>query len=282
MHCKVSVIIPTLNRCSQLKKAVDSVLNQTCRDFEVIVVDDGSTDGTRDLFNPWPVQVLYLFQQNQGVAAARNAGIRRAQGEWLAFLDSDDAWLPEKLERQLEFHGKNPGVKISQTEEIWIRNNRRINPMKKHKKPAGWIFEPCLQLCLISPSSVLLAREIFDRVGLFDESFPVCEDYEFWLRCALLYEVGLVNTPLAVKYGGHEDQLSRRYWGMDRFRILALEKILRHASLTPVQREACLRELAEKCRIYAEGCQKRGRRAEAFEFLKKPEQYGLNHAVFQT
>lgn len=282
MSCKVSVIIPAFNRFAMLKKALASVLSQTYRDFELIIVDDGSTDGTASLFKSCPPQVIYLFQDNQGVASARNAGIRRAQGEWLAFLDSDDTWLPEKLALQMEFHRKNPGIKISQTEEVWIRNGKRVNPMNKHKKVSGWIFEHCLPLCLISPSSVILAREIFDGTGVFDESFTVCEDYEFWLRCALRYEIGLINRPLTVKYGGHADQLSKRYWGMDRFRIMGLEKILHQNSLTAAQREACLRQLAEKCRIYAHGCKKRNRLQEAVEFLEKPLKYGLNHAVFQA
>ena len=269
----VSVIIPTFDRQSWLEKAVDSVLRQTYKDFELIVVDDGSMDNTRSLFKSNLPQVTYLYQKNQGVAAARNAGIRAAQGEWLAFLDSDDAWLPGKLERQMAYHRENPRLKISQTEEIWIRNGRRVNPMNKHKKLSGWIFEPSLPLCLISPSSVILAREVFERTGLFDESFTVCEDYEFWLRCTILYEIGLVNEALVVKHGGHPDQLSRRFWGMDKFRILAMEKMLSSGLLTTAQKEACARELAQKCRIYAQGCQKRGRKNEALEFLEKPKRF---------
>lgn len=270
---QVSVIIPTFNRKDWLTKAVDSVLSQTFTDFELIVVDDGSTDDTRSLFKTAETRVSYLYQQNQGVAAARNAGVRAAQGEWLAFLDSDDAWLPSKLEKQMAFHQHNPRFKISQTEEIWIRNGRKVNPMNKHKKLSGWIFESSLPLCLISPSSVILAREIFERTGHFDESFTVCEDYEFWLRCTVCYEVGLISEALAVKYGGHPDQLSRQYWGMDKFRILAMEKMLNGGLLTSAQREACLRELAQKCRIYAQGCQKRGRKDEALEFLEKPKRF---------
>lgn len=270
---QVSVIIPTFNRKSWLEKAVDSVLCQTFADFELIVVDDGSTDDTRTLFKTAETRVSYLYQENQGVASARNAGIHAAQGKWIAFLDSDDAWLPEKLEKQIDFHRKNPRFKISQTEEIWIRNGRRVNPMNKHKKLSGWIFEPSLPLCLISPSSVILAREVFERAGLFDESFTVCEDYEFWLRCAVRYEVGLLSEALAVKHGGHPDQLSRQYWGMDKFRILAMEKTLNSGLLTAAQREVCVRELALKCRIYAQGCQKRGRKNEALEFLEKPKRF---------
>lgn len=270
MKPKVSIIIPTFNRFSRLKQAVDSILLQTYRDFELIVVDDGSTDRTRELFENCPPQVFYVFQKNKGVAAARNEGINKARGQWLAFLDSDDTWLPEKLARQMAFHQKNPDIKISQTEEVWIRNGKRVNPMKKHKKVSGWIFEPCLRLCLISPSSVILAREVFDRVGIFDESFPVCEDYELWLRCTLRYAVGLVDNTLVIKHGGHEDQLSKRYWGMDRLRILALEKILGQDGLSAGQRESCLRELTEKCRIYALGCKKRNRSDEFTEFSEKP------------
>lgn len=269
----VSVIIPTYNRRAWLQKALLSVLSQTYDDFEIVVIDDGSTDETSDLFENAPPKVRYFYQENQGVASARNLGIHHSRGTWLAFLDSDDCWLPQKLKVQMKFHRNHEDFKISQTEEIWIRNGVEVNPMKKHKKPSGWIFEPSLSLCLVSPSSVLVSREVFNQVGFFDETFPVCEDYELWLRVSLFFPIGLVEKALVLKHGGHSDQLSQRFWGMDRFRIKALEKILTSYPLSPQQRQACLEKLDEKCKIYAQGCSRRNRLAEALSFLELPQRY---------
>jgi len=133
----VSVIIPTFNRAWILEEAVDSVLSQEFQDFELIVVDDGSTDNTWDILNGYQENVILVRQENKGVSAARNRGIGLASGELIAFLDSDDLWLPKKLSAQVEFFNSNPDALICQTEEIWIRNGVRVNPKKKHKKPSG-------------------------------------------------------------------------------------------------------------------------------------------------
>lgn len=220
----------------------------------------------------------YLYQDNRGPAAARNAGLRQATGEWLAFLDSDDYWLPEKLAAQMDYHLET-GHEVSQTEEIWIRKGVRVNPMRKHRKPSGWIFEPSLALCLISPSSVMMSRRVLERIGMFDESFPVCEDYELWLRLTLSFPVGLVAKPLVVKEGGHPDQLSKRFWGMDRFRIQAIEKILSGESLPESRRACAVEELEWKCRIYANGCLKRNRTHEARVYLDRAKRYAGIHEI---
>ena len=190
------------------------------------MVDDGSTDETYQQFPVAFPTVKFLHQNNQGVSSARNRGIREAAGDWLAFLDSDDEWLPNKLERQLAEIEKTPEYRMSHTNEVWIRRGRRVNPMKKHRKYGGWIFDKCLPLCTISPSSALVHRSVLEQVGTFDESFEVCEDYELWLRICSQYPVLYLEEPLIVKYGGHEDQLSHSTWGLDRFRIRALEKLL--------------------------------------------------------
>lgn len=269
---KVSVIIPTFNRAESVQRAVESVQGQTFRDLELIVVDDGSTDDTNRFFSRKQPNIKYLRQENRGVAAARNAGIRAADSPYIAFLDSDDHWLPGKLEWQMYFH-ETTGQKISQTEEIWIRHGKRANPKDKHRKPSGWMFEPSLKLCLISPSAVLLDREVFDACGFFDESFEICEDYELWLRVTARYPVGLLSEPLVVKYGGHPDQLSRKHWGMDRWRIRAMEKILAGGGLTDVQKKACIRELRSKCSVYAAGCRKRDKPAEADQYARLAARY---------
>ena len=202
--------MPTFNRAHCLERAIDSVLDQTFRDYELIVVDDGSTDHTADLLKRYDDSLKSIHQQNRGVSAARNTGIRAARGELIALLDSDDCWLPTKLERQVDFFETHPQAQVCQTEEIWIRNGRRVNPKRRHRKFSGLIFEKSLPLCLVSPSAVMLRKSLFDQVGLFDERLPACEDYDLWLRITWKYPVDLILAPLIVKHGGHADQLSRR------------------------------------------------------------------------
>ena len=260
---QISVIIPTFNRCEKLRRAIQSVRRQEGVPYELIVVDDGSEDGTARMIQEEFPGAGYFFQSNQGPAAARNRGVKQARGKWIAFLDSDDEWLAGKLETQLDFLKQNPGCKIVQTEEIWIRGGRRVNPMKKHQKFGGFIFEKCLPLCIISPSAVLMSRDLFMDAGGFDESLPACEDYDLWLRVAAQFPVGLIAKPYVIKYGGHADQLSRRFTAMDRFRIQALVKILNSGVLAPDQEKAARKTLEEKSKIYIQGAQKRGKSLEA-------------------
>lgn len=263
MKPEISVIIPTFNRVEVLPRALNSVLNQQNVSFEVLVIDDGSTDGTRELIAGSFPQVSYFYQQNQGPSAARNRGIENARGTWIAFLDSDDEWMPGKLEAQLGFFFAEPSYRIAQTEEIWIRNGKRVNAMNKHKKYGGWIFEKCLPLCNVSPSAVMVHRKLFDEIGLFDETLPACEDYDLWLRIAAKNPIGLLEKTYLIKYGGHEDQTSRKYPAMDRFRIQSLLKILKSGILNPEQTDAAHAMLEEKSRIFIQGALKRGKNTEA-------------------
>jgi glycosyltransferase involved in cell wall biosynthesis len=262
---RVTVIIPTYNRAWCLREAVDSVLAQDFRDFELIVVDDGSTDDTPQLLQEYGEAIRVFRQENRGVSAARNAGIAVSRGALIAFLDSDDLWLQGKLARQVEFFKAHADALICQTEEIWVRNGRRVNPGKRHRKRGGMIFEPSLDLCLVSPSAVMVRRELFQCVGFFDEGLPACEDYDLWLRVSSRYAVHLIDIPLIVKRGGHPDQLSRTA-GLDKFRISAIVKLLGSDRLSIEQRRAAVRTLKRKCTVYAGGCRKRGRMTEAEHF----------------
>ena len=265
----VSVIIPTFNRAMKTARAVASVLYQTFTDYEIIVVDDGSQDNTEAVMRQFEGRIRYVvIPSNQGVSVARNRGIRESQAPWIAFLDSDDYWLPRKLAVQTAFFEERPKAVICQTQEIWIRNGRYANPKKRHQKPSGDIFEPSLRLCLVSPSAVMMRRSLVEEVGLFDEALPVCEDYDLWLRIACRYPVHLIEDRLLIKEGGHADQLSSRYQGMDRFRVQALVKLMQRGYLAPRQQEALLKELSLKCRIYGMGCIKRGKGAEGARYLE--------------
>ncbi len=262
----VSVIIPTYNRWPMVGAAVASVLAQSYRDFELIVVDDGSTDGTSTELIQFGSQLRYFRQERSGVSAARNVGVRQSCGRLIAFLDSDDLWQPDKLKIQVHFMENSPEVQICQTDEVWFRHGVRVNPRIKHRKPSGDIFERSLDLCLVSPSAVMLTREVFDRSGGFDESLPVCEDYDLWLRIARDYPVPLIEQPLVVKHGGHTDQLSHSLWGMDRYRLIALQKLLR-AGIAGAQRAAVLRVLHNKVAVLVQGARKRGKVADAERYL---------------
>jgi glycosyltransferase involved in cell wall biosynthesis len=270
----VTVIIPTYNRGWIVQEAIDSVLDQDFSDFELIVVDDGSDDNTREILGAYANAITVLHQSNRGVSAARNRGITEASGQLIAFLDSDDLWLPGKLATQVKFFEKNAAAMINQTQEIWIRNGKRVNPKKRHHKFSGMIFERSLALCLVSPSAVMIRKSLFDIVGGFDESLPACEDYDLWLRISCRYPVHLIDFPLIIKRGGHDDQLSKAI-GLDKYRIQSLISIIDSDLLTPQQYKAAVITLKQKSEVYAGGCRKRGRQAEAEYFSALAEKYPI-------
>ena len=266
---KISVIIPTFNRKHTLQRAIDSVLAQTFKPYEIIIVDDGSKDGTKEwLLQNYP-SVQYIHQPNNGVSSARNKGIQISQGSWIALLDSDDEWMPEKLEYQSRFLEANRDSSFCHTNEIWIRNGVRVNQMKKHKKYGGDIFKHCLDICRISPSSSIIKKDVFEEVGAFDESLTVCEDYDLWLRVTAKFNILFLDEPLIKKYGGHLDQLSRVPEGIEQYRIRSLEKILSMGSLTETQFRSAKDMLIHKLNIYAKGLKKRDKYEELTSTEKK-------------
>ena len=289
---RISVVIPVHNRSRLLARALSSVAQQSYPPREVLVVDDGSSDDPQAVQHLWhkayPNLPLRWFRTHSheasqrqrvsaasggarkrqrvgedtmsrvsGVSYARNLGIREARGEWIALLDSDDKWLPHKLQLQVTHLQKKPQLQIVHGEEIWLRNGVRVNPRKIHRKSGGKIFFSCLPRCVLSPSAVLIKKSLFAQVGLFAEDLPVCEDYDLWLRITARYEVGFVEQAIVVKYGGHRDQLSRQYAAIDCYRALALSRLLPQLAC-PQQRAAVLAELQRKVAIVLRGCAKRG------------------------
>ncbi len=252
----ISVIVPTFNRAHTLERALNSVIHQTCPPVEIIVVDDGSNDTTTAMIEAWRTTAdfsgnfVYLKTANRGVSSARNAGAQAATSPWLAFLDSDDEWLPHKLNTQAPLTEDYPLV---HGEEIWIRNGVRVNAMKKYEKSGGRIFKRCVDICCISPSSVLISKDLFTKLDGFRSDFPVCEDYELWLRITARHEVGFVSEPVQKKYGGHEDQLSRLYKAMDFYRCRALVPFLENRDITAEERAHVIKVLIEKCEILIQG-----------------------------
>ncbi|MAN00405.1 MAG: glycosyl transferase [Rhodobacteraceae bacterium] len=279
---EVSVIIPTYNREKFISECVQSVLAQTLPAREIIIVDDGSTDATynilRDLgFNSLSTKktvLRYFFQQNRGVSSARNLGIKEARSEYIALLDSDDLWLKSKLDRQVSaFQNDTQSSRLCHTDEIWIRNGVRVNQHKKHKKHGGNVFQSCLKLCCISPSSAMMHRSVFEDFGFFDEDLPACEDYDFWLRYSAKEDVNFIDETLIIKKGGHSDQLSGAHWGMDRFRIYSIEKILKEPDLTLVNKTEAIHEVILKLEILINGSQKRQKFAYAENMLQKKQHW---------
>jgi len=270
----VSVIIPTYNRGWILEEAVDSVLSQDFYNFELIVVDDGSEDNSSDILASYGDRIKVIKQENKGVSSARNRGIASSSGRYIAFLDSDDLWLPGKLSAQLAFFESNPGALICQTEEIWVKNGKRVNPGKRHKKMSGFYFEKALELCMVSPSAVMVKKNLFDMAGLFDETLPACEDYDMWLRVNCRHPIYLIDTPLIIKRGGHHDQLSGMH-SLDKYRIQSIIKLIENRLLSGDQQKLAIKVLEGKCRVYSDGCLKRGRIDEALYYIEITESYNL-------
>lgn len=256
---EISVVVPVYNRGNVVKRALDSIMNQSHAPDEIIIVDDGSTDETREQLKNYGDRITTIFlEHNSGPSKARNTGVSLATAEWIAFLDSDDCWKKDKLKNQIEFMKKYPFYQILQSDEIWIRNGRRVNPCRHHAKPADWIWDASLERCLVSPSGVLIRKSLFKQYGGFDESLPVCEDYDLWLRISRHHPVGLEPSLSVVKYGGHSDQLSRTFIAMDSFRVRALNELLKRET-DPAFRQKIINVLEKKTKILIKGYEKRGK-----------------------
>jgi glycosyltransferase involved in cell wall biosynthesis len=268
MFPAVSVVIPTYNRAQFVFAAIASVIAQRATKFELIVVDDGSTDDTwRELErtaaavhaeHDYRVAMRIVRTENRGVAAARNTGIALASAPLIAFLDSDDLWGPDKLACQIEYMRAHPQYVISQTDEYWLRSGASVNPGLRHRKAAGDIFIDSLRTCLVTPSTVIIHTALLRELDGFDEDFTAAEDYDLWLRILVRHQIGFVPEYHATRRSGHKGQLSATVPAIDRFRILALLKLLAGYDLSDAQRQAVCDVLAEKCGIYAKGLVRRG------------------------
>lgn len=266
---KISVVIPTYNRIALVERAIDSVLMQSIKPFDIIVVDDGSDDGTSEMIQKKYRSINLVQQQNSGVSAARNNGIKHAKGDWISLLDSDDEWTEKKLENQVNRLIKNPDYHFCHTNEIWIRNGVRVNQKKRHQKYGGYIFDKCLDICRISPSSTLFKKNILEHVGWFDTQLPVCEDYDLWLRITADYKILFVDEPLIIKYGGHTDQLSQSVEGIELFRIKSLENLLANTELSPQKKNLAITMIIKKLNIYLNGLIKRKKQTETEQVEEK-------------
>ena len=269
----ISVVIPTFNRVDALPRSIYSVLRQTYRNFELIVVDDGSTDATSDLLASIPELIQFVKQPHRGVSAARNAGISVSRGDLIAFLDSDDEWREDKLEKQLRLFSHENEYFICHSDELWLKHGQIVNQKNVHRKQGGYFFERALDRCLISPSSVLISRTLLAKVGRFDEDLPAAEDYDLWLRVTAFYPVNFISEPLIIKYGDRNDQLSKTIPAIDRYRVQSILKILQDPRLPENYRKAAEKTLVKKCEILAKGLEKRGKNEEATRYHDIADKY---------
>lgn len=295
---EISVIVPVFNRPHLLAGALASVMAQTYRDFELVVVDDGSTDETPEVLarvlrevpkeggSP-PARTLKIPHCGKP-GAVRNRGAEKARGRHLAFLDSDDRWLPTKLETQVRLHPRagivaggatdaRPslgagagarGPRFSHTRELWVRRGREVSQKGQRHRRSGDLFVDSLKKCIIGPSTVMLERSLFEELGGFREDLEIAEDYELWLRLTHREAVAYLDEALTVKQAGDWDQLSERHGQVEVFRIEGLKGLVEadYFADVPEHQVAAKMELARKCRIYAAGCLKRGRPEEARRF----------------
>lgn len=278
----VSVIIPTFNRVHLLKRAIDSVLAQSFKDFELLIVDDGSTDDTEAMVatieDP---RVRFIKLTHSGFPGkVRNAGVVQSTGALLAFLDSDDCWRPQKLSRQVPLHAVTEGregelsrARISHTRELWLRSGKEISQHSQKHRREGNIFEDALIKCIIGPSTVILGRALFQKFGGFREDLEIAEDYEIWLRITYTEPVAYIDEPLTKKYAGHGDQLSEKYGLIEPFRIRGLKDLVDRGYFQGEPLKLAKAELSRKCRIYAGGCRKRGKSDEARKYEEEARRY---------
>lgn len=265
----VSVIIPVRNRPLLLGESIRSVFYGSGYPRELIVViDDRPENGMLDLkaaeesfsrYGNEETQIQILYSNGRGPAAARNVGINSAKHTWLAFLDSDDIWREHKLSKQINYLSQRPHMLACQTLEIWLKNNRELTQSIANQPRCGRFLKDAFRRCLISASTVILHRQCFEILGLFDESFAVCEDFEFWLRYLSYYPMGLVRERLSVKRSGGWEQQSQKFHSQDKVRIEAILKTVQNQILRPDEWESARIACLEKLAILKRGSEKYGR-----------------------
>jgi glycosyltransferase involved in cell wall biosynthesis len=260
---KISVIIPTYNRASLIARAVDSVLSQTLNDFEVIIIDDGSKDNTKEVLQQYEGKIKYIYQNNGGISKARNRGIQESVGKYIAFLDSDDYWAPKKLEVQTKVLDENPRVGIVYARMPIVNEHGDILGMKPNGV-SGKNFQELLRVWGDLPtSSVMTRRECFDRVGVFDDDLPPMEDIDMWLRIAHSYDLYEVEGKVLAYYWRHDHQITQDQIKVYSGLVKIHAKILK--TFDDIPRELIVRKLVSNQYILSRLYYKNGRFTEAFK-----------------
>jgi len=285
---KISVIIPAYNSEVFLARALRSVEAQTFRDFEIVLVDDGSTDGTAEIARSFE-SVRYFHQPNQLQAVARNRGLAEARGELIAFLDADDEWLPEKLERQLAFMDERQS-RISYSDCYYVRGGKSVRYSKLAPPYDGQIIEPLIEqwldYCFIAMNSVIAEKSLLEQVGGFDEVAPfrAHEDYGLWLRIALTKTpFDYLDLPLATYYRGHVSESSDSVAMLERY-AKALEYFSSHYPFSAAERVRLERALDRTNVALGAKLLKRGHFREAAPYLRHghPRDLAAKFRLFLT
>lgn len=229
MRPAVSVIIPTYNRDALLRRAIESVLNQSFDDFEVLVVDGAGSESTLELVRSYgDGRLRYVPQIGKGIANARNLGVLKARGEFIAFLDDDDRWREDKLELQVETFRELPGdygLIYTAFTYYYLERDRVLGI--KHPRASGDVYRHMLRDNITGTSTIMVRRECFRRAGLFRESFPTCEDWDMWLRMSKICRFGAIDEPL-VDYSIHSGQFSFAKYLAGRYRMIEEHGDIRH------------------------------------------------------
>lgn len=265
---KVSVIIPTYNRAKLIRRAVDSVLSQSYKDYEIIIVDDGSTDNTKEILANYDGSIRYIYKNNEGISATRNRGIKEAKGEFIAFLDSDDEWLPDKLALQADLLEKNKKLGLVCSKMIILNGNSEKIGMKPEQK-TGEDFRELLEIGGDLPTSTVMVRkECFDKVGVFDELLPPMEDFEMWVRIASKYDIYTVPDKIFALYYRHDQQITS-----DKFKVYEATVKLQRKFMTLFKHmpdfpaKAVQNKLASYAYVLSRMYYKEGRFKDAFSAL---------------
>ena len=268
----VSVIIHTYNNEKFIAETVESVLNQTYKDYEIIVVDDGSVDGTRDALMPYMQKIRYHYKENGGIASAKNAGIGLSQAEFVAFLDHDDLWVPDKLQLQMEHFNENPQIGLVYAKYTSFRDGKELRT-KPEKGYSGWIFKELLSKSFIQTSTVVVKRECLDAVGPYDETFSLGDEYDMFLRIAQKFQCGFVDKGLT-RYRVHDTNASNNDFLFDNENLGVYKKIYNNfTDLDGVEKKILRKRIARYSMKVAEGLYSQGKLEESKEYQKEANNF---------
>ena len=264
----VSVIIHTYNNEKFIAETVESVLNQTYKDYEIIVVDDGSVDGTRDALLPYMHGIRYHYKENGGIASAKNAGISLSQTEFVAFLDHDDLWAPDKLQLQMECFNENPKVGLVYAKYTSFRDGKELRT-KPEKGYSGWIFKELLSKSFIQTSTVIVKRECLNAVGPFDESFSLGDEYDMFLRISKKFQCGFVDKGLT-RYRVHDTNASKNDFLFDNENLGVYKKIYNNfTDLDGEEKKILRKRIARYSMKVAKGLYSQGKLEESKKYQKE-------------
>ncbi len=271
----VSVIIHTYNNEKFIAETIESVLNQTYKDYEIIIVDDGSVDGTRDALSPYKQKIRYHYKENGGIASAKNTGISLSEAEFVAFLDHDDLWVSDKLQLQMECFKENPQVGLVYAQYTSFRDGKELRT-KPEKGYSGWIFKELLAKSFIQTSTVMVKKECLNIVGSYDESFSLGDEYDMFLRISKKFQCGFVDKGLT-RYRVHDTNASNNDFLFDNENLGVYKKIYDNfTDLDGEEKKILRKRIARYSMKVAEGLISQGKLEES----KKYQKDALNYLPF--